>query len=213
MSTGRASIQVKSHKLRQDNSLSQTAATSTAIENITTEYAALRDEVRLISNKILDGHHKAQGWRLDDRTAVKARRGVGELLRELTTDRGMTWTSIARLCRVSVSAVRKWRHGEATSPENRLEIARLAAFLGLLEELPISEPAAWLAMPMVSGYTITAEDLYIAGHTDQLLDFASGQSDLKEILIGFDEDWRIRYRSEYEVIEAGDGNLSILRRT
>lgn len=208
---------VNSEQVRQDSTSlidppDQTAATSTAIESLTRQYGNLRDEARLVNSDIVEGHHTVRRWQLDDRTSAMARRSVNELLVELAIERGMTWSSIARLCGVSVSAVRKWRTGDAPSPDSRLAIARLAAFVELLDELPVSEPAAWLAMPMMSGFTVTAEDLYVAGHADRLIDFASGQADLEEILAELDKDWRIQYRSDFEVIEAGDGLPSIVRR-
>lgn len=211
MSTVTDSAQVRRDSTTLVDPPDQTAATSVAIESLTRQYGDLRDEARLVNSDIVEGHHTARRWHLDDRTSVKARNGVSDLLRELAVDRGMTWSSIARLCGVSVSAVRKWRTGEAPSPESRLAVARLAAFIGLLDELPVSEPAAWLAMPMMSGYTVTAEDLYVAGHADRLLDFASGQSDLSEVLGRLDKDWRTRYQSHFEVIEAGDGMPSIVQ--
>lgn len=163
-------------------------------------------------NQIVEARHRTRGRRLEERTAVQARSGVRELLDELAINRGMTWSSIARLCGVSLSAVRKWRYGDDPSSDSRHAVARLIAFIGILAEMPVSEPAAWLAMPMVSNYTITAEDLYVAGLADQLLDLASGQTELNEVLNSYDENWRTRYRSDYKVIKAGDNNSSIVRR-
>lgn len=160
----------------------------------------------------MEAQHRTQRWQLQDRTAVQARSSVRELLDKPAINRGMTWSSIARLCGVSSSEVRKWRYGEDPSPDSRLAVARLIAFIGILSELPVSEPAAWLAMPMVSNYTITAEDLYVAGLADQLLDLASGQTELSEVLNSYDENWRTRYRSDYKVIKAGDNNPSIVQR-
>ena len=213
MDTGTASCQIKSRDSDSGVLLDQTAATSAVIEQITLRYADLRHEARVINSKIVEGHHKAREGRLDDRTAVKARNSVLDLLSELAMDQGLTWSSIARLCRISLSAIRKWRYGEDPSPKSCLAVARLAAFIDLLVELPVKEPATWLAMSMVSDYTITAEDLYIAGYADQLLDFAAGQSDVYEILNEFDGNWRTLYRSHYEIVKAGDGHPSIVRRS
>lgn len=212
LSTGTDSAQVQHDSRRLVDPPDQTAATSTAIESLTRRYGELRDEARLVNSDIVEGHHAARRWRLDDRTSVKARSSISVLLNELAVKRGMTWSSIARLCNVSVSAVRKWRKGEDPSPEKRLALARLAAFIDLLDELPVSEPAAWLAMPMVSGYTVIGEDLYVAGLADRLLDLASSKADLDEVLITFDKNWRTHFRSDYEVIEGGDGMPSIVRR-
>ena len=97
------------------------------------------------------------------------------LLQELSTDRGLGWSEIARLCGVSVSAVRKWRAGESISPEHRWSLARLASFLDLLQEVgPVDEPAGWLNMRLSDQTTVTAADLYIAGHPQDLLEHAQG---------------------------------------
>ena len=82
---------------------------------------------------------------LDVRTTAKARSDSESLLEELATDRGLGWSEISRLCGVSVSAVRKWRGGESPSPDRRRRLARLAAFLDLLEEAGGYKRASWLA--------------------------------------------------------------------
>ena len=112
-----------------------------------------------------------------------------------------------------MSDVRKWRCRKDLSPGNKLAVIHLFDFIDLLGELLIDEPASWLATPLVSGYTVTAEDLYIKGYTDQLLDYASGQTGLYDILNEFDGNWRTSYRSQYEIVEAGDGHPSIVRRS
>lgn len=157
--------------------------------------------------------HEAGSRRYNDQTAVAADGDVTGLLTKLAVDWGMSWSSIARLCGVSLSDVRKWRCGKDLSPGDKIAVSHLLTFVGFLGELLIDEPASWLAMPLVSGYTVTAEDLYIESHTDQLLDYASGQTDLYEILDEFDKNWRTRYRSQYKLVKAGDGNPSIVRRS
>ena len=212
MVTGTASRQIKLCEVDSGILPDQTAATSEFIEHMTLLYAALR-EARFINSLVVEEHHKARGWCLDDRTAIKARSNVPDLLNELAIDRGLTWSSIAKLCGVSISTIRQWRYEVGPSTESCPAVARLAAFIDLLVELPVDEPATWLAMPMVSDYTITAEDLYIAGFADQLFDYASGQADLDEILNEYDRNWRTLYRSQYKIVKAGDGNPSIVRRT
>jgi hypothetical protein len=41
------------------------------------------------------------------------------------------------------------------------------------------------------------------------LDFASGHTDAEQILTNWDPHWRDRYRSDFEVFRATDGQLSI----
>lgn len=93
------------------------------------------------------GRRKFRSMDLDERTSAKSRLPTEVLLEELSIDRGLGWSEIARLCGVSVSAVRKWRAGESISSESRRSLARLTAFLDLLQEVgPVGEPAGWLNM-------------------------------------------------------------------
>jgi transcriptional regulator with XRE-family HTH domain len=190
-----------------------TAAGSITIRDLNESYAMLRGEAHLVNSDIENGHRQVRRYDLDDRTSVKARSAVSGLLDELATDRGLSWATIARLTGVSVSGVRKWRAGDAPKPEKRLALARLAAFLDLVGEMPVAEPGAWLSMPLVAGFSATGEDLYIAGNVDDLLDYAAGHVQPKEMLDRFDPEWRARYASDWEIVTADDGNRSIHRRT
>jgi transcriptional regulator with XRE-family HTH domain len=208
MSTSTTSDQLDPKSYEDD----QTAGPSPTIRELTDAYASLRGRVLLVNTDIEQGHRKVRGWALDERTRIKARRSAPDLLEELATDRGLAWSAIARLAGVSVSAVRKWRTGEAPSPERRFLLARLAAFLDLVEEMPVADPAAWLSMPFVAGFTITGEDLFRAGRLDVLLDHAAGHLEIKDLLASFDPEWRAHYASDWEIVDAPDGNRSIRRR-
>ena len=135
------------------------------------------------------------------------------LLQELSTDRGLGWSEIARLCGVSVSAVRKWRAGESISPEHRWSLARLASFLDLLQEVgPVDEPAGWLNMRLSDQTTVTAADLYIAGHPQDLLEHAQGLLEVEQLLDRCAPDWRTASRSEWKIVELPDGERVLTRR-
>lgn len=148
------------------------------------------------------------------RAAVKARKGVATLLRELAVERGMAWSDIARLVNVSVSAVRKWRTGGDASPEKRLQLAELAAFLELLFESAIEDPAQWmeinLALP--DGYAVRPTQLYLDGHMTALLEIAGLRRDPERVMDGIDPEWRTTRRSDFEVFMADDGQLAIQER-
>ena len=150
---------------------------------------------------------------LDQRTNRKAQRGREALLEELSVDRGLGWTDIARLCRVSVSAVRKWRAGGSITPERLRGIARLAAFLDLLEPIgPVGEPVGWLMTPLLEAHTVSGADLYREGRTDDLFEYAQGQINVEELLERWDPDWREKTRSEWMVVDRADGERVIVRR-
>lgn len=190
----------------------QTAERSVAIQRWKHHFAGLRDESDLLNSDVSNVHRAIESFDLDERASIKARSSVKSLLLELATDRGMSWTAISRLAGVSVSAVRKWRSEGSASGENRLALARLCAFLDLLEEFPIEDAAGWMEMPLLDGYTVTPIDVYGAGRVDLLLEFAGGRSSASEMLDDFYTEWRVRYNSDYEVVDASDGQRSIRRR-
>lgn len=151
--------------------------------------------------------------KLDERTAAKARAEALVLLEELSTDRGFSWSDIARLCGVSVSAVRKWRSGETPSPERRRDLARLAAFVDLLDEIaPIADPATWMLMRLVDRHTVTAAHLYLDGRSNDLLEHAQGHLGVNDLLDRWNPDWRSSTQSDWQVVVASDGHRSITRR-
>lgn len=190
----------------------QTAYRSLAIRRWKNTIAGIRDESELLNNDVSDVHRAVESFDLDERAALKARREAKTLLRELGTERGMSWTAIARLTGVSASAVRKWRGDGSPSGDKRLALARLCAFLDLLEDFPIEDAAGWMEMRLLDGYTVTPMELYEASREDLLLEFAGGRCSTNRMLDEFDPDWRSRYSSDYDIVDAGDGNRSIRRR-
>ncbi|WP_298209050.1 hypothetical protein [Ferrimicrobium sp.] len=190
-----------------DRQLDELTARDSAV--LADNYGRLRDLVEILNEDVNEAHREVQKYDLDQHARSKAKRSVPTLLHELSTDRGMAWRDIARLVGVSVSAIRKWRNDGAASSENRLVLARLAAFLDLLDGFLVEDPAGWLEVPMADGYTVRHVDLYEAGRPDLLLDIAGLRIDEISALDRFDQEWRARYRSDFEVFEAGDGDLSI----
>jgi hypothetical protein len=174
--------------------------------------ANLRDRAHLLVSDVAKENHRVQGLDLLVSAEAKARRGVPALLEELAVNRGMSWSAIARLVGVTVGAVRKWRHDGATTGAHRRALARLTAFLDVLEHFAIDDPFGWLEMPLVDGYTVTGLDIYQARHENALLDYASHRIDVAELLTQYDPNWRVSYRTDFEVFEAGDGQLAIRNR-
>lgn len=185
---------------------------SQTVASITREFGLLRDETSTLDANVGSHHRAAQRLSFELRAREWARRDVPRLLRELSSQRGLGWSDIARLIGVSVQALRKWRNGEPATGEHRLAVARLAAFLDLLEDELISDPAGWLEMPLVPGYTPRHLDLYKAGRVDLLFELAGLRVTPEQALDALEPDWRRRFRLEHEVFDAGDGHLSIRRR-
>jgi hypothetical protein len=182
--------------------------------SLVNEVAGLRDEVQEQNVGVADLYRRINAFDLERRTAFKVREGIQSLLDGLAINCGMAWNDIARLVGVSQQSVRKWRKGEPATGDNRLAVAKLAAFLDVLSELGIGDAAQWLEVPISAGYPITGLDLYAAGKIDLLLEWADRRIDSPERLLDqFDDEWREKYRTDYEIFEAGDGNLSIRRRT
>lgn len=165
----------------------------------------LRSQADLVHSDAADLHHETQSYDLQARAASKARRGVPALLAELS-DRGMAWADIARLVGVSVSAVRKWRADGPASPESRWQLAELAAFLDLLADYPIDDPAQWMEMnlPLPAGFRVTPMELYRDGAHTALLDFATERLGAAELLDKVRPQWR-SLESDFEVYDAEDG--------
>ena len=190
-----------------------TAQYASAIAELTDTYGGLTSKVRLLSQDVEGGRRTVRSLDLDERTSSKSRLGTESLLEELATDRGLGWSEIARLCEVSVSAVRKWRAGESISSDHRRSLARLASFLDLLEDVgPVDEPAGWLNMRLSDQTTVTAADLYIAGHPQDLLEHAQGILEVEQLLDRCAPDWRTASRSEWKIVTLPDGERVLTRR-
>jgi hypothetical protein len=183
----------------------------------TTLYAAsvawLRTTMAVVSDGVRELHHVAVRDDLDFRTSEKARKGVRSLLSELADGRGLGWNDIASLVGVSLSAVRKWRQGGDATPDSRTELARLAAFMDILAEWSIEDPASWmeLTFPLPSGYRIRPVDLYKRRQFSALLDIATMRRTPEEVLSDVDPLWQER-RSQYDVVDGPDGDKIIMRR-
>lgn len=190
-----------------------TAAAAPAIAALNTAYSSLTGRVTVLSADVEDGRREVRSLDLDHRTNLKAQLGREALLEELAVDRGLGWTDIARLCRVSVSAVRKWRTGGAITPERLRVVAQLAAFLDLLEESgPVGDPVGWLMMPLLDQYRASGADLYRDAHMADLLEYAQGHLSVEQLLGRWNPDWRDTHRSEWMVVDRPDGERVVTRR-
>jgi len=214
MTTPQAQTSIRSTQLELEAyEHDSTAQNASAIAVLTDLYGGLTGMVRLLSQDVEGGRRRVRSVDLDERTSTKSLLAPDLLLEELSAERGLGWSEIARLCGVSVSAVRKWRAGESMSSDSRRSLARLATFLDLLHEVgPVGEPAGWLNMRLSDQATVTAADLYIAGHPQDLLEHAQGHLEIEQLLERCAPDWRTSSRSEWKIVELPDGERALTRR-
>jgi hypothetical protein len=178
----------------------------------TTAIAGLRDRSRILHEDAQDLHHRALRNNLSVRAQGKAHVSTKRLLQELS-ERGFAWSQIARLLKISVPGLRKWRQGESPTGPNRARLAELVALCELLEqEYHNDDVAGWMFVPLDPDAPITPADLYRQRHIDRLIDWASHRASAAEILDSLDPSWRQRYESDIEVFTAQDGMRAFRRK-
>ncbi|MGA7136022.1 MAG: transcriptional regulator [Mycobacterium sp.] len=160
----------------------------------------------------LDHRRDMNSIDLDRQTSLHAKQASNQALNRLS-DEGFAWRDIARVLRVTVPAITKWRKGAGVSGQNRLAIARLSALLDMLADRSISEPASWLEMPLLDGVALTGLDLLVAGRYDLVLELAGahpGDRTAESVLDEFDSGWRATFvDTKFESFIADDGAVSI----
>ena len=134
------------------------------------------------------------------------RKDLPTLLTELS-DNGLSWRDLARIVGVSVPALRKWRNDESCSGENRLRVARIAAFCDIIrDQYFIDDDASWLEVPLHVAAPVTGVDLLVDDRFDLAFKLAGDEgTDPESILDQYQPDWRERYTSPIEVFVAEDG--------
>lgn len=183
--------------------------TRTVAKVITEDIGVIRQQARHLHEASGELHQRSHYHEWTARTTQRGRSSTQELLEELA-DLGFAWRDVARLLGVSVPAIQKWRRGEGTTGENRHKVASLLAACDLVaEHNGIQEVASWFEMPLSFAAPVTPIDLWAGGRPDLVFDYASGHTDSEQILASWDPHWRERYRSDFEVFRAGDGQLSI----
>ena len=188
-----------------------------AISTTQTSYAELSDRVALMRNHVsflvsdVTEVHRDLGRRSLDEAAQRMQGlSVPQLLSQLSS-LGFSWRDIARMTRVSVPAVQKWRKGEPATGENRKRLALLNALFKKISDTHLSaDPASWAEMPVVTGFPVTSIDLISNNREDLALELISAHSSPEDVLTEYEPDWRDKYRSDYKVVRASDGILSIV---
>lgn len=183
--------------------------TRTVVKVLTEDIGWIRRQARDLHEATHELHQRSHYVEWHALTSQRGRSSTRDMLDELA-DVGFAWRDVARLVGVSVPAVQKWRRGEGTTGENRHKVASLLAACDLVSEhYGIQEVASWFEMPLQLGVPVSPVDLWAGGRPDLVFDHASGHTDADQILTAWDPEWRDRYRSDFEVFRAGDGQLSI----
>jgi hypothetical protein len=165
----------------------------------------LRNQTALVSGDVADIHHESLSIQLDTRLARLATQDPAALLDQLAL-MGFGWRDIARMVGVSVPALRRWRNGDMPTGENRRAIAQLLALVQIIrDDHLVFAPAFWMEVPISDGAPITGIDLYAADRWDIVFDLATHNCTPEEALDAAEPDWRNRYRSDWEVDTAEDG--------
>lgn len=169
----------------------------------------LRNMTRMLGEDVEQVHREAFEVQLETKARELTKRAAADLLNELA-DQGFAWRDIARLIGVSVPAVRRWRLAESPTPAHLLAIAKLLAFVEIVrDDHMVVDVAAWMEVPISAEAPVTAMDLAAAGRFGDLLELAALHVSAEYVLDRWQPDWRERYRSEFEVFEAPDGELGI----
>lgn len=190
-----------------------TANRAPALASLNSAFADLSSRACARSGNVTAARREMNSLDLDERTGIKAHTATTALLEELAVERGLAWSDIARLCSVSMTAIRKWRSGESPMPDRRLSLAGLVAFLDLLDQAgSVDDPASWLFMRLSDDHTATVADLYIAGKVEDLLEHAQGFLTRHDTLDRWDPEWRTATRSDWTVTTNADGHRVLTRR-
>jgi hypothetical protein len=124
-------------------------------------------------------------------------------------DLGFAWRHIAAMVGVTVPAVQKWRRGERITGENLGKLARLVGACDFISQHYSTDIASWFEAPIIESAPVTPIDLWASGNYPLFFEHLTKTRRAEEVLDRFEPNWRERYRSDFEVFEAEDGNLSI----
>ena len=186
----------------------RTIVTEPSVDQLTDQAGYLRDSARILQEDTDDLHRKIRALRVAV-LADRVERKPVELLGELS-DLGLSWTQIATMISVSVTAVKKWRKGDGVTPENFNRLAMLATICRLLPEFYITDPASWFEVRLLPDTPVRPMDLFAAGHDELLLDWASSHiTEPERVLDKMNPEWREQYSTDFEVFVASDGEFAI----
>jgi hypothetical protein len=201
-----------SGNVHYDQKTAPTSASSPQWADLSNRVASIRDEARFLGEDVEELHRTIQDYDLNERAALKSRQGHLALLSELADERGMGWSDIALAVGVSLSGVRKWRKGGDCSPDNRIQLSRLAAILDLADEAMVVDPSGWLLTPVLPGCAVRHIDLIAFGRADLVLDCAFQMKTPTGVLDEFNPEWRENHVRKFDIVDDEDGVRSLRRR-
>lgn len=182
-------------------------------QGLDAQHRADRQEHRGRGAALVRDHHRLYEETFVAEVQAAARMTATELLDELATGFGLSWTDLARMVSVSVPAIRKWRQAGGVSSEKLSALARVLAFLRVLRDrLRVADPVAWLGVSLVEGYTVTIRHLYTAANVPQLLDFAADNVSPTVLLDRIEPGWREEYVTADDVVIFDDGMPALVPR-
>lgn len=184
----------------------------TSDQMLDVQWRQMRQSNRANEVHLVNGHRKTFSNNISARAAEISKQPIRETLQELSGTWGMAWADIARMVGVSVPALRKWRTSGGASGENLRRVAGLLAFIQVLNGVGVREPAAWISIPLVDGYTVAPRHLYESGTASTLVDIASSSISPAAAIDELLPSWRIEYSTNFEVVTADDGYPAVIDR-
>lgn len=182
------------------------------LHHVADQTGSLKQRVTAIGEDVDTLHKLAIAELQREHSAVTEARLKLSVDQELTTlvhHYGMSWSDIARASGVTQQAIRKWRQNGKPSAESRTRLAQLSACLTLIDNAEVSDPAAWLELPIVPEHTPRRMDLFLGGKYYELVALARGDIPPDDAIASLDRNWREVFRVRNEVFLDIDGQLSI----
>jgi hypothetical protein len=188
-------------------------AGETSATSIDVVWRQKRQANRAEGRRLAADHTSFFAGRLADEAASAKRSTIQELMAELVSDFGFAWADVGRLVGVSVPAIRKWRRAGGASPERLAAVAGLVGLARVLRDHAGVEPAEWMAIPLLEGYTVAPRDLVGRVRPEDIVDHACGGRRATELLDDSVPGWRAEFDDHgYVVALAADGQPSVVHR-
>jgi hypothetical protein len=185
-----------------------TQGTSDALIDV--QWRQKRQLNRAQASTLRADHRKSFTESIEVHARELLRQPLSTVLEELAATWGVAWADVARMVGVSVPALRKWRTSGGAAADNMRRLAELTAFFRILKEVGVEEPASWISIPCVSGYTVTPRHLYKPGSAAALIDLATASISPEEVLNELHPSWKTDFATDFEVVVAEDGAPAIV---
>jgi len=169
----------------------------------------LREQIVDLNTRAGDVHEESYLLWWETRADELMKLASTTVLDELS-DLGFSWRDVAKMMRVSVPAVQKWRRDGGMTAESRRNLAELDAGCELIQERgQVEDVASWFEVPLHKGAPITPIDLWAAGEAKWVFKRAVENVSPETILDEVHSGWRERYTSNFETFRDEDGQLSV----